>query len=30
VTLAKRLKPCKPGLNHTEAELAALRQMCKC
>ena len=29
VKLAQRLKPAKPGLNQTEAELAAIRQMCK-
>ena len=30
VELAKRIKPPKESLNDTEAELAAIRQLCKC
>ena len=30
VKLAQRLKSAKPGLNATEAELVAIRQLCKC
>ena len=30
VKLAQRLKPAKKGANDTEAELAAIRQLCKC